>query len=194
MAERSRTSEYGSEPGAGATPNPDPKAGRAAYPWGPALREGLVAGILGAAAVALWFLLMDLIFREAFYTPGALGSLVFLGARGPDGVVISPGTVLGYTVFHVIAFLLLGVVISSIVTGLETNRGLIGAVVIFFAVSAVVFLALVTFLGVWILSEMAIWAVLVGNLLAVATMAVYLGRRHPVLRKELRGEAMWREI
>lgn len=167
---------------------------RQAPSWGSSIVDGLVAGLIGAAAVALWFLVMDLLFREPFYTPGALGSLVFLGVGGAEDVVISAGTVLGYTILHVTAFLLLGVVVSTVLTGVETNPGLFGAAVILFTISAVVFIGLVTFLGVWLLAEMALWAVLVGNLLAAAAMVVYLGRRHPVLREELRGDTMWRKI
>ena len=37
------------------------------------VRDGIVAGILGASAVALWFLVLDLIFRHALATPEALG-------------------------------------------------------------------------------------------------------------------------
>ena len=34
-------------------------------------RDGIVAGILGATAVALWFLGLDVIYRHAFATPSA---------------------------------------------------------------------------------------------------------------------------
>ena len=45
----------------------------------------------------LWFFVADLARRPAFYTPGALGSALFFGARGTDEVRITVETVLGYT-------------------------------------------------------------------------------------------------
>ena len=162
--------------------------------WRRTVRAGLVAGLLGAAVVALWFLVMDVIFREPLYTPAALGSLLFRGAVGAEEVEISAGIVVGYTIVHVLAFLTLGVLISTLLTGLERYPSLFGAAVILFAVSAVVFLGVVTFLGVWILEDMAVWAVLVGNLLAAVLMAWYLARSHPRLREELKSDSIWREI
>jgi hypothetical protein len=46
------------------------------------VREAVVAGLLGAAAVAIWFLLLDLLRGQPFFTPAALGSALFDGARG----------------------------------------------------------------------------------------------------------------
>ena len=37
------------------------------------LRDGIVAGVLGATAVAAWFFLVDLILGRPFYTPIGLG-------------------------------------------------------------------------------------------------------------------------
>ena len=48
------------------------------------IREGLIAGAAGAAAVAFWFLVLDLIEGRILFTPGALGSVFFLGARNPS--------------------------------------------------------------------------------------------------------------
>ena len=40
-------------------------------------REGIVAGILGAATIALWFLILDIFSGRPFYTPSLLGSALF---------------------------------------------------------------------------------------------------------------------
>jgi len=44
------------------------------------LREGVVAGLIGAVVVAVWFLFFDLARGRPFLTPGLLGGAVF---RGP---------------------------------------------------------------------------------------------------------------
>jgi hypothetical protein len=49
-------------------------------------------GLIGAAAVAVWFLLVDLLLGSPLRTPGALGSAIFLGVSDPSEIVISPVT------------------------------------------------------------------------------------------------------
>ena len=41
------------------------------------LREGLIAGILGAATIAVWFLIVDSVRGQPFYTPSILGTALF---------------------------------------------------------------------------------------------------------------------
>ena len=50
-----------------------------------ALREGIVAGLIGAAVVALWFFVFDILRGRPFFTPGALGSALFLGSSTAGG-------------------------------------------------------------------------------------------------------------
>ena len=45
------------------------------------LREGICAGLIGAAVVAVWFLLLDLWRGQPFLTPGLLGAAVFQGVN-----------------------------------------------------------------------------------------------------------------
>ena len=159
----------------------------------PTLREGLVAGLLGAAAVAAWFFLVDALMREPFFTPAALGSAILAGARGPGEVILDPTTVLGYTVLHVSAFVLVGVIAAGLVAQVEKFPPLIFGLVILFVVFEVFFIAVATMLGAWVLEELAWWSVLAGNFLAALAMGTYLWRAHPVLQQELRDGAMWAE-
>jgi len=52
------------------------------------MREGFIAGLIGAGAVALWFLIVDVIAGRPFFTPAMLGSAVFWGVRDPAQVGI----------------------------------------------------------------------------------------------------------
>jgi len=65
------------------------------------LREGFIAGCIGAAAVAIWFLVVDAINGQALFTPAMLGSAVFWGAHDSASVVIEPARIFGYTMIHV---------------------------------------------------------------------------------------------
>ena len=49
----------------------------------PILREGVVGGLIGAAVVALWFLLFDLARGKPLLTPALLGAAVFYGVNNP---------------------------------------------------------------------------------------------------------------
>ena len=68
------------------------------------LREGFIAGCIGAAVVAIWFLIVDTINGQPLFTPAMLGSAVFWGAHDPASVVIEPARIFGYTMIHVSAF------------------------------------------------------------------------------------------
>lgn len=46
--------------------------------------EGIVAGLTGAATLAVWFLLLDSLDGRPFYTPSALGTALFRGGVGLD--------------------------------------------------------------------------------------------------------------
>src|SRR5262245_57487112 len=70
--------------------------------------EGASAGLAGAAAVALWFFIYDLIIGAPFRTPALLGAALFRSAHDWRAVEVAPSIVLKYTVFHVVVFALLG--------------------------------------------------------------------------------------
>lgn len=159
----------------------------------PTLREGLVAGLLGAVAVAAWFFVVDVVVREPFFTPAALGSAILAGARAPGQVAFDASTIVGYTVLHVAAFLLVGIVAAGLVAQVEKFPPLVFGLVILFVVFEVFFVGMTAMLGSWILEELAWWSVLVGNLMAAVCMGTYLWRAHPVLQQELRDGAMWAE-
>lgn len=157
------------------------------------LREGLVSGLIGAAVVAVWFLLLDGLFREAFFTPAALGSVLFHGATSSEAVRTAPSIVLGYTVIHVAAFFLFGMVVAALVAQAEKIPPFLFAVMLLGVVFEVFFVAMVASLATWVLETFAWWSVLGGNLLAALSMGAYLWRRHPELRERVLDGELWSE-
>lgn len=149
------------------------------------LREGLVSGLIGAAVVAAWFLLLDVVAREPLFTPAALGSLLFYGAASPEQVQLTSTAVWGYSVVHVAAFLLFGMVVSALVAQADRTPSFVFAVVLLGVVFEVFFVGMVASLGTWVLEEFAWWSVLGGNLLAALSMGAYLWGRHPALRRRV---------
>src|SRR5947207_1181536 len=93
--------------------------------WGLVLREGIVAGLLGAAVVALWFLAIDWIQGDPLRTPKLLGTGLL---RQSDPVT----ALVSYTIVHGIAFALFGIVGALLIAGAERQPLFVFALVIFF--------------------------------------------------------------
>ncbi|HUF69064.1 MAG TPA: hypothetical protein VMM79_10520 [Longimicrobiales bacterium] len=149
------------------------------------IREGLVAGLLGAVAVMIWFFVLDLFGESAFHTPGALGSALFFGARGMAEIQVTVETVLGYTGIHIVAFMAVGLIASAMVEAARREPPVLLGMVLFFVTLEVLFIGLLAIVATWLLDSIQWWMVVVGNLIAAAVMGGYLLHEHPELRENL---------
>ena len=72
--------------------------------------EGLVAGLIGAATIAVWFFIIDLYNGRPFYTPSVLGAALSLSGavREPATVPISMEFVIFYSWIHGLVFCVIG--------------------------------------------------------------------------------------
>lgn len=73
--------------------------------------EGIVAGLIGAATIAIWFLILDAIEGRPFYTPTVLATALFHGGAGltsPEHLPASFELVLWFTSVHVLIFIVIG--------------------------------------------------------------------------------------
>lgn len=149
------------------------------------VREGIVSGLIGAAVVAFWFLLFDLLRVQPFFTPGALGSALFLGATSTDAVVVNAGTVIGYTLVHLGAFIATGLIAAAVMThGEKVPSLLFGAGMLFVAFEAF-FMGFIALVAEFLLGALAWWTILIGNMLATLAMGWYLWQKHPKVRAAL---------
>ncbi|MDX1566415.1 MAG: hypothetical protein R3223_01360 [Longimicrobiales bacterium] len=146
------------------------------------IREGLVSGLVGALTVAVWFFLFDLIRGEPFFTPGALGSALFLGATSLADVTVNAGTVLGYSVFHVLAFVVTGMIATAFVVESERRPPVILGAILLFITFEAFFMGFVALVGEFLLGPLAWWEIAFGNLLATVSMGYYLWKKHPKLQ------------
>lgn len=157
------------------------------------VREGFAAGLIGAAAVALWFLIVDTVNGRPFFTPAMLGSAVFWGVLDPAAVELLFGTdaervfaaVIGYTMVHVVAFVVVGIIAAALAYEVELFPSTLYIVVVFFAAFEVGFYIIVAVLAQPLLGALAWWNVAIGNAIAAFGMGSYLWRMHPKLRAEL---------
>jgi hypothetical protein len=153
---------------------------------GKAWSEGAATGVLGAAGVALWFLVIDLVHGEFLRTPAALGKALssVLGHGITDHGTLFYAA--GYTVFHVAAFVGVGVLASKLVQVSERVPQVTVALMLIFAVLECGFYFLAAFLSEGnVLGAFAWYQVGAANLVAAALMGGYLWRRHPALKPAL---------
>jgi hypothetical protein len=149
-------------------------------------KEGLIAGAVGAAAVAVWFLIVDTVSGQPFFTPAMLGSAVFWGVRDPVAVLITFPTVVGYTMIHVLAFCAVGMIAAALAQLVERFPTTLFVVVVLFAIFEIGFYLVVALLAQPLLGALAWSNVAIGNLIAAVGMGAYLWRAHPRIREELR--------
>ncbi len=157
------------------------------------VREGFVAGLIGAGAVALWFLVVDAINGQPFFTPAMLGSAVFWGELDPAQVQSLFATdperifaaVVGYTMVHVVAFLIVGVIAAALAYEVELFPSTLFIVVVFFAIFEFGFYVVVAVMAQPLLGALAWWNVAIGNAIAALGMGYFLWQKHPKLREEL---------
>jgi hypothetical protein len=144
-------------------------------------REGVVVGMLGALAVAVWFLIVDTVAGRPLHTPAVLGAIVshaadpIAAADGPDRLKLAAL----YTPIHCILFALFGVVVVFLIHHAQRRPSLLTLGVMLFAAFEVGFTGMVALLEQTALGDLAWYQVAIGNLIAVVAMGWYLMRRHP---------------
>jgi len=158
----------------------------------PLLYEGVIAGLIGASLIAVWFLFVDSIARRPFYTPEVLGRAL-VGVLGPSTQEDSAITfVLAYTVFHFSAFMVVGLIASLIVSIARKEPSILFFFLILFVMTEVGVYGLVGLLDVGTeLGKHAWIQIMIGNLLATAGMGYYFWRMHGELADQFRHSLDW---
>jgi hypothetical protein len=150
-----------------------------------AVRDGVVAGLIGAGVVAFWFLLYDIVKGQPLRTPALLGATLFQGVTAPEAVHVNLAAVVGYTIVHALAFVIFGVVAAFLVVAAERQPLLLIGLFMLFAAFEVFFFGLVLILAESILGGLVWWAIFIGNLLAAGAMLLYFFAGHRALGRRL---------
>ncbi len=149
------------------------------------MSEGIDVGIIGALAVAIWFLIHETIAGHPFQTPSLLGQVVLFGDSTPDTSRVVFGAILVYTAFHFAAFALLGMGLVALVHWGEREPVVRFALLPVFLVFEVLFYGLLEVFSERTNELFPFWAVLVANTLAALCMGAFLWVRHPGFRRSL---------
>lgn len=140
-------------------------------------QDGIVAGILGAGAIAIWFLVLDTLSGRPFYTPTVLGTALFrrgAGLESPETIPVSLEMVGMFTWVHALVFVVIGGIASRLLVLAEKNPSFGFGVLLLFVVFQAGFTVAAMVFAAPVLKALGWPAVLAANLLAAAVMAGYL--------------------
>ena len=152
------------------------------------LLEGAVAGIIGAAMVAVWFLAYDLLRDMPLWTPSLLGAALFDG-WSHQVAPVEPGALLvaKYTVVHGIAFIVFGCALAGLFAIADRDFRFLFAIFMLLCCFQVAFLALLAVLAQWLLDPVPWWTIVIGNVFAtIGMLGVLLPRHRSALRRYAR--------
>ena len=158
--------------------------------------DGIIAGLIGAAIIAIWFLFMDTVTRLPLYTPTVLGEGLLLKEQGPAsdaGELVSLKLTVMYSGVHGLVFMVLGVITAYLLL-LPKRKLHLGIVLIaLFAVLEFGFVGTAFIVAQPVLNELAWPIILTGNFLAAAGMASYLSLRRPATSVYANAE-LWKQV
>lgn len=150
---------------------------------GAIVSEGVLGGVVAAAAVAAVFLVLDALAGEAFRTPRQLGAMLLSLFGAAPSSATDPATPIAlYTLFHFVAFIVAGVIAAAIVqVTIKAPAAILLFVILFFAFE-VAFTGFVAFLDATGGGGMTPMQVAIGNVVASVAMGLFFLARHPRLR------------
>jgi hypothetical protein len=94
--------------------------------------------------------------------------------------------VLGYTIFHYLAFFLVGIVLTVIVHQAERTPGILAGLLVAFVMMTLGFYMIAAVFTQSALGGMSWAQIFIANLLASSLMLWYLWRKHPRLNAQLK--------
>ena len=142
--------------------------------------QGLVAGLIGYAVLALFFGVVNLLLGESFFHTAAMLGHALTGTEPAAGAEVRAAPVFAYNGVHLLLFLVFGFVAAWLVE--ETERHPLFWYLVFFALMVGLFynVVLATLFTLPVAAAEISWLTIVlANLAAGAAMGWYLVRRHP---------------
>ncbi len=147
------------------------------------LSQGVLAGLIGYAVVALVFGIANLIMGQSiFYTAALLGGSLFYGVHDPANIRVTAEYVFAYNGAHLAVFLLFGLVSAWLAAVSErfTQFWYVGLFFFFFIAFHIV--AAMQALAIPVQHAISGWAIWTAGFAAAAAMAAFLLSVHPKIR------------
>jgi hypothetical protein len=143
--------------------------------------DGVFAGLIGASAVALWFLVVDSALRTPLFTPSLVASALLRGEPAVADHAVDLSMVAAFTAIHCMCFIAFGVVASWLVDQFQHTPDLpLISIAIFIALEG----GFVTATKLVVPDVAAVIGhgfIVAGNVFAAVGMGIYLRgwQRHP---------------
>ena len=144
------------------------------------VREGAIAGALGAAVIAVWYFILDLLAGQLLATPNRIAQTLFGSGSSDAGNL---GTIAVVTVVHFVVFMAAGVALTALVHLATRHIAWRMGVLLALVIGLGFFAGLGYAAGLSDSSPVPHWKSLGGALVAVLAMAVYLWHSHPELAR-----------
>jgi hypothetical protein len=155
------------------------------------LEDGVLTGMVGAAVVALWFLVLDGARGHLFFTPSLIGSVLFLGQTPAEVSSVNGLVVLAYTGLHGILFLIAGIAVAWMFSEFERNPQFGMVLLLLFLLFESIVFSFEAAVVPGLVGATGTLAVASANLFAAVAMFWFLLRRHPTAIARLRDA--WRQ-
>ncbi len=154
------------------------------------VRDGIIVGLTGFAAVALFYLAFDfLAARGPLHTVNMLGRAVFRGLREPAvlqfPVELDPRAVLEYSALHLSVAIVVGLFVAWLVDTGERDAARRATIRIIIAAGYLVTVAAVGLVTMPMRELLPWWSILLANALAMLVGGAYLVSRRPGLWSRL---------
>ncbi len=141
--------------------------------------DSVYSGALGGSAVALFFVVVDLLDGQPLFTPSLMGSVLLHGVAAEAVAQVQLDAVAYYSIVHIAAFGALGTAISWLVHEIELrSRHPVVVLLALFAILEVSFLVVAPLALPGVIARLGIARVGAANLLAAGTMATFFVWSH----------------
>lgn len=139
------------------------------------LRNGLIAGLIGYAVVAIYYSVIDVMLGYApWHTLSNLGNALFMGMADTTGPLIA------FNGVHLAAFIVVGVIAAFLMEEVELHP-IFWYVPFFAALAASIFMFVLIVMTMGSIAQRGAVAIGAGNFAAAAAMLVYLLSQHSEL-------------
>jgi hypothetical protein len=142
--------------------------------------DGIVAGLIGGAIVALWLFIFDAVNGRLPWSSTLLAAALLRRPRESFMIAHTAWVLVAeYSFTHFLLFALIGAVGGLMIDRSERNPELFAPLLIFTAGLEVFLIALLILTGLTADAAMPWWKVIIGNLMATSAMLSYFLWRQP---------------
>jgi hypothetical protein len=157
---------------------------------GRTVRDGVIVGFIGSAAVALFYSAFDfLASRGTMYTVNLLGKAVFRGLRDPSVLMfpleLDAGAIVRYNALHFVVAMVIGIVVTAMISTADRNPSRRRIVRVLIVAGLVITVVIVAALTTPIRPLLPMWSIVAANVLAMLLAGLYLVWRRPGLWNRL---------